>query len=123
MAANGALADDWRSWSESDLRAVFAHELAHIQRSDYVVGLMARLTLALHFYHPLVRWMARRLQSQQELAADAVGAQVCGRARALSGRPFADGPAPGQGDLLVAGQSVLAGTGNLDQEDQDVASS
>ena len=69
---------EWRSWSQSDLRAVLAHELAHIQRSDYIVGLMSRLTLALHFYHPLVRWMARRLQAQQELAADAVGALYAG---------------------------------------------
>ena len=72
------LPDDWRSWSESDLRAVLAHELAHIQRSDYIVGLIARLAVALHFYHPLVRWMAGRLQSQQELAADAVGARFAG---------------------------------------------
>jgi beta-lactamase regulating signal transducer with metallopeptidase domain len=69
---------NWRSWSQSDLRAVLAHELAHIQRSDYVVGLMARLAVALHFYHPLVRWMAGRLLSQQELAADAVGAKFAG---------------------------------------------
>lgn len=72
------LPTDWRAWSESDLRAVFAHELAHIQRADYIVGLMARLALAVHFYHPLVRWMAGRLQSQQELAADAVGARFAG---------------------------------------------
>ena len=72
------LPDDWRSWSESDLRAVLAHELAHIQRSDYIVGLMARLVVALHFYHPLVRWLAGRLQSQQELAADIVGARFAG---------------------------------------------
>ena len=72
------LPDDWRSWSESDLRAVLAHELAHIQRSDYIVGVMARLAVALHFYHPLVRWMAGRLQAQQELAADAVGARFAG---------------------------------------------
>ncbi len=72
------LPGEWRSWSESDLRAVFAHELAHIQRSDYIVGLMARLAVAMHFYHPLVRWMALRLQAQQELAADAVGARFAG---------------------------------------------
>jgi len=72
------LPGEWRSWSECDMRAVLAHELAHIQRSDYIVGLMARLAVALHYYHPLVRWMALRLQAQQELAADAVGARFAG---------------------------------------------
>jgi beta-lactamase regulating signal transducer with metallopeptidase domain len=69
---------DWRSWIAGDLRAVLAHELAHIKRSDFIVGLTARLALSLHFYHPLVRWMTRRLLAQQELAADAVGARFSG---------------------------------------------
>ena len=36
---------------------------------------MARLAVAILVYHPLVCWMAGRLQLQQELAADAVGAR------------------------------------------------
>ncbi len=117
------LPDDWRSWSENDLRAVLAHELAHIQRSDYLIGLMARLALALHFYHPLVRWLAGRLQAQQELAADAVGVRfgggrgaylaVLSRMALCQDREISWGPA----------QSVLAGARNLDQEDQDVENS
>ena len=66
---------DWPSWDESTRRAVLAHELAHIQRRDYATGFVARLAVSLHFYHPLVYWMAGRLQLQQELAADAVGAR------------------------------------------------
>ena len=46
--------------------------------ADYATGLIARLALALKFYHPLVRWMAGRLQMQQELAADALGARFAG---------------------------------------------
>jgi len=72
------LPDDWQSWNELDRRAVLAHELAHIQRWDYAAGLVARLALALEFYHPLVHWMAGRLQLQQELAADAVAARFAG---------------------------------------------
>jgi beta-lactamase regulating signal transducer with metallopeptidase domain len=69
---------DWRTWSELELRAVLAHELAHVCRSDYAAGLVARLSVTLHFYHPLVHWLARRLYLQQELAADAVGARMVG---------------------------------------------
>jgi beta-lactamase regulating signal transducer with metallopeptidase domain len=67
------LPEDWRTWDELTRRAVLAHELAHIARSDYATGLVARLAAAIHFYHPLVHWLARRLQLQQELAADALG--------------------------------------------------
>jgi beta-lactamase regulating signal transducer with metallopeptidase domain len=78
------LPDDWRSWSDAERRAVVAHELAHIVRGDYVTGLLARLAVVLNFYHPLVRWLAGRLQLQQEQAADAMGARFAGgRARYL----------------------------------------
>jgi beta-lactamase regulating signal transducer with metallopeptidase domain len=69
---------DWRSWNELELRAVLAHEIAHVARADFATGLVARLGLALHFYHPLVHWIAARLHLQQELAADAQAAQLAG---------------------------------------------
>lgn len=72
------LPDDWRSWDEPERRAVLAHELAHVCRSDYATGVVARLALAIHFYHPLVHWLATRLQWEQELAADALGARFAG---------------------------------------------
>lgn len=72
------LPDDWRSWDEPERRAVLAHELAHVCRDDYATGMVARLALALHFYHPLVHWLAARLQLEQELAADALGARFAG---------------------------------------------
>jgi beta-lactamase regulating signal transducer with metallopeptidase domain len=68
----------WRGWNDADCRAVLAHELAHIHRSDYAAGLVARFALALQFYHPLVHWLTKRLILQQELAADAVGALLAG---------------------------------------------
>ena len=69
---------DWREWTEPELRAALAHEIAHVRRSDYLLGLMARLGLALHFYHPLLYWLAGRLRLQQELAADALAAPSAG---------------------------------------------
>lgn len=69
---------DWRGWGEAERRAVLAHELAHVARSDFLTGLLARVGVALHFYHPLLHWMAGRLHLQQELAADALGARFAG---------------------------------------------
>jgi len=72
------LPGDWRSWDGHERRAVLAHELAHICREDYLTGVVARVALALHFYHPLVHHLAARLRLEQELAADAVGARLSG---------------------------------------------
>lgn len=72
------LPTDWRTWDDGQLRAVLAHELAHVRRDDYRTALVARIGTALHFYHPLVHWLAGRLHVQQELAADALGARFAG---------------------------------------------
>ena len=66
------------SWDDRERRAVLAHELAHIRRDDYLAGLAAQVSLALHFYHPLVHALAGRLRLEQELAADAWGARLSG---------------------------------------------
>ena len=122
------LPDDWRSWNDTDRRAVLAHELAHIHRRDYAAGLVARLALALEFYHPLVHWMARRLQLQQELAADAIAARFAGgtdsyllslsrlalkqegRSPSWPARAFLPARHPDQEDRYVAGISNACGS-------------
>lgn len=68
----------WRHWSIAQLRAVLAHEFAHVQRRDYLARFGARFVSAIHGYHPLVRWLMVRLETQQELAADALAAPVAG---------------------------------------------
>jgi beta-lactamase regulating signal transducer with metallopeptidase domain len=72
------LPSGWRTWDEVELRTVLAHELAHVRRRDYIAVLVARLGVALHFYHPLAYWLASRLHLQQELAADAAAAPLVG---------------------------------------------
>jgi beta-lactamase regulating signal transducer with metallopeptidase domain len=68
----------WRLWTPAERRMVLAHELAHVARGDYLTRLVARLAVALHGYHPLVRWLAARLELRQEMAADARTAAACG---------------------------------------------
>ncbi len=69
---------DWQTWTDEERRSVLAHELAHIRHADYAAGLLARISLIVHFYHPLAYWLAGRLQFQQELAADALAASCVG---------------------------------------------
>ncbi len=53
------LPPNWKDWSGEERRVVLAHEISHIVRRDYAVWLLAQASLALHFYHPLVHWLAR----------------------------------------------------------------
>lgn len=72
------LPPDWRSWTETERRAVLAHEIAHVKRQDYATAFAANAALVVHFYHPLLHWLASRLRLEQELAADALAASVSG---------------------------------------------
>ncbi|HVX11677.1 MAG TPA: M56 family metallopeptidase [Pirellulales bacterium] len=72
------LPGDCQTWTDTEKRVVLAHEVAHIARSDYLTSLVAHVAVALHVYHPLVHWLARRLRLEQELAADAWATEASG---------------------------------------------
>jgi beta-lactamase regulating signal transducer with metallopeptidase domain len=71
----------WREWSADERGAVLAHELAHVARGDFLLGFLARVGLSVHFYHPIVHWLATRLRLQQELAADEMATRLIGSRR------------------------------------------
>jgi beta-lactamase regulating signal transducer with metallopeptidase domain len=75
------LPSDWPSWTNDECRAVLAHEIEHVRRSDFSSWIVAQIGVALHFYHPLVHSLANRLRLQQELAADAAAARLVGGQR------------------------------------------
>jgi beta-lactamase regulating signal transducer with metallopeptidase domain len=68
----------WREWTDEELSAVLAHELAHIAHGDFAAVMATQLSVVVHFYHPLVHWLAGRLRLEQELAADSVAARIAG---------------------------------------------
>ncbi|MFO0889837.1 MAG: M56 family metallopeptidase [Isosphaeraceae bacterium] len=72
------LPEDWPGWDANERRAVLAHELAHVARGDFAAGLLAQLSVAVQFYHPLAHWFLSRHRLDQELAADAWSARLAG---------------------------------------------
>jgi beta-lactamase regulating signal transducer with metallopeptidase domain len=64
--------------SETQLRAVIAHELAHIRRLDAFVNLLQILVETLLFYHPAIWWLNRRIRAERELACDEIAVRLTG---------------------------------------------
>jgi beta-lactamase regulating signal transducer with metallopeptidase domain len=64
--------------SEAQLRAVIAHELAHVRRWDFLVNLFQILAETLLFYHPAVWWLNRRIRAERELCCDEIAVAEAG---------------------------------------------
>lgn len=60
------------------LRAIVAHELAHIRRYDYLVNILQSVVETLLFYHPAVWWVSHRIRAEREHCCDDVAVSVCG---------------------------------------------
>ncbi|MBC3935496.1 serine hydrolase [Undibacterium sp. CY7W] len=70
--------------SPAMIEALLAHELAHIRRWDYLVKLLQNLVQALLFYHPVVWWLGRHMDSERELIADQLAVAATGQSRELA---------------------------------------
>jgi beta-lactamase regulating signal transducer with metallopeptidase domain len=63
--------------SEDQLRAVIAHELAHIQRLDPFVNVFQVCVETLLFYHPAVWWLNKRVRAEREHCCDEIAVALC----------------------------------------------
>lgn len=59
-----------RNWSPERQRAVLLHELAHIQRQDWLMQTVAQIACAVYWFNPLVWFAVRRMQAEAERACD-----------------------------------------------------
>ena len=63
--------------SPDELRAILAHELAHIRRHDFVVNLLQIAAETPFFYHPAVWWVSKFIRQEREHCCDDIALQVC----------------------------------------------
>jgi TonB family protein len=61
-----------------DVSAALAHECAHIARRDFAKNLIYEFVAVLVAYHPVCRWMRRRLAETRELVCDEMAADALG---------------------------------------------
>jgi len=64
--------------SADQLRAVLAHELAHVRRYDYLAGLVQMLIEAAGFFNPAVWWISRQVRIEREACCDAAAVAAGG---------------------------------------------
>ncbi len=62
---------DWSGWTAETRKIVLDHELAHHEMRDPLWRFLSAVACAVHWYQPMVGWMARRFVMQSEFACDA----------------------------------------------------
>ena len=61
---------DADTWSESRLRVVLLHELAHVKRRDCLTHVMAQAACAFYWFNPLTWLAVKRARAERERACD-----------------------------------------------------
>jgi hypothetical protein len=105
------LPDGWRTWSAAKRDAALAHELAHVERRDTLLTMVAAVNLCIYWFHPLAWLLRRRLASLAERACDDLVITWTGQrtqyARHLL--EFARSMAADRGRVVLGGLSMADG--------------
>ena len=70
--------------SPDQLRAILAHELAHIHRWDVLTNVLQLLVESLFFHNPFVWLLSAQIRHEREACCDASAAECCGGAPAYA---------------------------------------
>lgn len=61
-----------KTWRAELLAQCLSHELAHIQRMDWVSHMLSRLVLCLYWFNPINWWLHNRFVEESEKACDQI---------------------------------------------------
>jgi beta-lactamase regulating signal transducer with metallopeptidase domain len=64
----------------ASLQAVLLHELAHIQRHDFLISLLQGLVEAVFFFNPAVWWINHQIRREREACCDQMAVECLGEA-------------------------------------------
>ena len=64
--------------SSDQLRAILAHELAHIRRYDYLVNFIQLIVESIFYYNPAVWWLSHQIRIEREACCDALAVRIVG---------------------------------------------
>ncbi len=66
------------------VRAIVAHELAHVRRYDYVFNLAQMVIESVLYFNPAVWWINRQVRLEREACCDAMAVSILGRPLAVA---------------------------------------
>ena len=72
------LPPEWKGWETDRLRAVLAHELAHVAANDFAWRTLSCFIAAINWANPFVALLLRRVTLCQELIADDAAGKAVG---------------------------------------------
>lgn len=65
------------SQAQAQVEVILLHELGHIRRNDYVVGLLQMLLKTFFFFNPMALWISAVIDEERENACDDIAIGVC----------------------------------------------
>ena len=63
--------------SSAQLEMLLLHELAHIQRHDYLINFIQTIAEIVLFFHPAVRWVSKQIRNEREYCSDDIAIHHC----------------------------------------------
>ena len=69
------LPEGFARYTENEIRAALCHELAHIQRRDYLMNVACQVAALPLVWHPAADWVQQRIRMTREMVCDAMAAQ------------------------------------------------
>lgn len=62
--------------NQQQIEAILLHELAHIRRQDYLLGIIQTMIKAIFFFNPFLLWIASQMDKEREHACDDIAVAV-----------------------------------------------
>ena len=72
------------SLSTDQLRALLAHELAHVRRHDPLLNALQALVEIALFFHPVVWWISKQVRAEREYCCDDTSIRATGSPKLLA---------------------------------------
>jgi hypothetical protein len=69
------LPEGFANYSENEMRAALCHELAHVERHDYLVNLVCEVAAVPLTWHPAMHEILQRIRITREMVCDAMAAE------------------------------------------------
>lgn len=63
--------------SQAQVEIILLHELGHIRRNDYAIGLVQMLLKILFFFNPMALWISSVIDAERENACDDISVDIC----------------------------------------------